>query len=428
MSMKFHDGGPAATGQKAFLATPVYENPSAAYTFSIQRSREFLHKAGIQTEYCLISGNCHIDDCRNSIVQEFLLSDCTDLVFLDADVSWEPRSLLTLCRYDCDIVGGVYPFRREDAGGALPVRLMLDRYEPDENGLVEVEGLPTGFMRIKRHVLEAMAKDAPAFWGKTDRRAPVPILFERCFENGDRFGGDIDFCRKWRALGGRVYAAAELRLGHVAKTIIRDSLGAWLRRRMEQTLPYVVGKLRSGETDLELFTELCAYRPNPFAAVEDVLALCALTARQAKGPIIEAGSGLTTIVMAAVTDQKVFCIEHDPMWAEYVAKLAREAEVTNIGLCFAPIRNGWYDLSEFPDLPAHFAVGLNDGPPRAFGSRMGFFDHFGHRCDTIICDDAGDPGYSESIQAWCGENNRRVDFVDSRAALIRPMSTEEKAA
>jgi acetone carboxylase gamma subunit len=42
----------------------------------------------------LLSGNCHVDDARNSVVREFLASDCTELVFIDADVSWEPETLV----------------------------------------------------------------------------------------------------------------------------------------------------------------------------------------------------------------------------------------------------------------------------------------------------------------------------------------------
>jgi hypothetical protein len=98
MSNHFYDEGEAATGKKVLLATTCYDKTAASYTFSIARSREALHKEGIQTAYLLLQGNCHVDDARNSVVRDFLESDCTDLVFLDADVDWEPADLLQLCK------------------------------------------------------------------------------------------------------------------------------------------------------------------------------------------------------------------------------------------------------------------------------------------------------------------------------------------
>lgn len=418
MSNLFWDGGPVASGRKVCLATTSYDNPDASYTFSIARTREAMHQAGIPTAYLLLQGNCHVDDARNTVVQHFLLSDCTDLVFLDADVSWEPENLIELCRYDRDIVGGVYPFRREGSKGNMPVRMLPGVLEPD-GGLLEVEGLPTGFMRIKRHVLEKLCETANHFTSRTELRSQIPILFERSFETGNRWGGDLNFCRKWRAMGGRVHAAYEMRLGHTAKTVIRDGLGAALRRQRGGTLRHLADSLRAGSTDLGLLTEARYAHGNEYAALEDVLSLCALV--KADGPILEAGSGLTTIVLAAAhPDQTVWCIEHDPAWAARVEQMALEAGTRNIAIVTAKIRHGWYDLGDdLKHMPARFSLGLNDGPPRIHGSRMGFFSAFGANTDTIIVDDADDPGYRGAIEDWCVTNRRTVDFVEERGALIR---------
>ena len=421
MSNLFHDIGPAASGQKVLLATTAYDSPDASYAFSIQKSRQALAEAGIQTAYLLLSGNCHVDDARGVVIQEFLLSDCTDLVFLDADVSWEPAALIELCRYDCDLVGGVYPFRRDDAKSRLnmPLRMIEGVLEPGDDGLIEVEGLPAGFMRMRRVVPETLAKTANCYWNRNDRRSKVPILFERTWEDGNRYGGDIAFCRKWRATGGKVHAAYEMRLGHTAKSIIWDSLGAGLRRQAGTTLRHIADRIREGSEDLTMFSEARRYTHNPFGALEDVLALCVLMARKAQGPILETGSGLTTILMAAANPgHEVYCIEHDEGWAAQLKVMAYAAGVTNIALCTQPIRNGWYDLSDI-ELPEKFALALVDGPPRHLGSRMPFYARFGEACETIIADDADDPGYAAAITTWATAHGRRVDFVADRAALIR---------
>lgn len=418
MSSFFHDEGPRATGQKVCLATVAYDSPDASYTFSIQRSREALRMAGIQSAYMLLSGNCHVDDARNNVVQNFLLTDCTDLVFLDADVSWQPESLVELCQYDRDLVGAVYPYRHTGNGDKMPVR-MVESTMQEEDGLVEVEGLPTGFMRIRRNVLEQLAANASSYWNRGDRRSQTPILFERTFENEIRWGGDLAFCNKWRAAGGKIYTAPEIRLGHTGKTIIYDSFGAWIRRHRNETLRHATERLRKGSSSIELVTEARDYVGNHgYVPLADVLMLSVLTARKATGPIIEAGSGLTTILMAAATDQTVYCLEHDPVWAARLEKMAIEAGV-RVSLCLAPLRDGWYDLEPFHDLPERFAVGLNDGPPRDLGRRMDFFERLGNRCDNIVVDDVDERAYADEVERWALDNARSIQFVDDRGALIR---------
>jgi predicted O-methyltransferase YrrM len=414
------------------LATVAYDSPDAAYVFSVQRSRQALSDVGIPTEYLLLSGNCHVDDARNHVVQEFLLTDCASLVFLDADVSWEPSALIDLCRHNADVVGGVYPFRRDDAESRLnmPVRMLPGVVEPDERGLIEVEGLPAGFMRISRHALATLVQHAPKYWNRNDRRSQMSVLFERTLSNGMRWGGDLAFCAKWRAMGGKVYAAFEMRLGHTAKTVLTDSLGAVLRRREGTTLRHMADKIRAGSESMELFGEARASQNNPYGATEDVLRLAAIMARKAKGPILEAGSGLTTVVMAAANPaQTVFCLEHDPMWFARLEQLADSAGVENIMACLCRIKDGWYDLSDptLP-LPKTFALGLNDGPPRTLGSRMGFFERFGDRCDVIVADDVDDAAYAEAVRSWANSHGRRFDVVGERAGLLRRVESLQEAA
>ncbi len=418
-----HDGAEMTGVKKIMLATTAYDSPDASYTFSIQRSRQALEEEGILSSYMLLSGNCHVDDARNRVVQEFLLTDCTDLVFLDADVFWEPESLIKLVSYDCDIVGGIYPYRREGEGIVafnMPVLMAPGEIKTNDQGLIEVIGLPTGFMRIRRIVLETLAKKAGHYHNRGDRRSKIPLLFERVLENGTRWGGDLNFCHKWIATGGKVFADPEMHLGHAVKSIIQDSLGAALRRQAGSTLRYVAQELAGGSMEVQLFQEAIKRAGNTYGAPAEVLALCAAMGRLADGPIIEAGSGLTTILLAAVTKHPVYCLEHDPIWAARLEEMIVESGVSNIGICLCPIKDGWYDLTDYEaELPAQFALGLNDGPPRLVGDRMGFYERFGHCTDTIIVDDADDRSYGTAIVEWCAENGKRVDFIEQRAALIR---------
>lgn len=422
--MLYDEGGPAfASGQKVMIATTSYGDPDFTYTYAISRSREALADAGIQSAYLLLQGYCHVDDARNAVVRTFLESDCTELLFIDADVSWEPDGIVQLCGRDLDIVGGVYPYRR--ASENMPMRLMDGRL-PDEEGMLEVEGLPTGFMKIKRHVLETLAQRSQIYFDKTEA---TPQIFERLTQaDHSRWGGDIAFCNKWRAAGGTVFADTELRLGHAAKIIYRDSLAAFLRRHSGRTLAHLIPKIRAETEKFTDYDELFQYEGNDFAADAGVLAMCVGIARKCRGPIIETGCGLSSLVMAAANpEQEVYSLEHLDFYAAKTRALSEEAGTRNLYVLCVPSDDFWYDLKKAAIPHRKFAFGFCDGPPRLLGTRMRFFEEIAPYCSVIAADDIGtDYKYAGKVRDWAEANGRAMTLL-GRAALLtkEPLITEQ---
>lgn len=417
MSNLFYDEGAPANGKKVMLATPSYGPTAPSYTYSIARSRQALNDAGINCSYLLLQGMCHVDDARNAICRHFLASDCTDLLMLDADVDWEPEGIVRLAKRELDIVGGVYPYRR-DGSDQMPVRL-LHKDSIDE--LMEVEGLPTGFLKIKRVVFEKMAPTVPKYFDKLE---PTHLFFDRPTPDNDmtRWGGDIAFCNAARKLGFRLFADSEIRLGHATTIIVRDSLGSHLRRVMGKTVKWVVDRIRSGvETDAD-YNELFKYISNTYAADPGVLATLVGIVRKCRGDIIETGSGLSSVVMAACTDSKVYSLEHIPHYAAQTLALCEEAEISNVGLCVRELKDFWYDLDSFEHLlPAKFTLGFCDGPPRLYGTRTKFLEKIAPRCEVIVCDDASsDMKYLNALQSWADQNGRTLQMLGRVALLTKP--------
>lgn len=416
MSAHFFDEGDPAVGKKILLATTCYDKAAIAYTFAIARSREALHAAGIQTAYLILQGNCHVDDGRNAVVRDFLQSDCTDLLFIDADVDFEPHHIVQLGKRELDVVGGVYPYRK-DGSENMPCRMMSERRIID--GLIEVEGLPTGFLKIKRHVLEKIAEQSPKYFDGIHETA---LVFDRPDPGPDktRWGGDIAFCNKWRAMGGRLFADAELRLGHTATIILRDSLGASIRRMSGTTMAHVITRVREGVETESDYNEAFRYIGNNYAADAPLLATVTALARKCRGPIIETGSGLSSVFMGAVSDSQVYSLEHLQHYAAQTVALCEEAGVSNVGVCCAPLKDFWYDVEKF-DLPNKFSLGFCDGPPRFYGTRMKFFEVLASRCSAILVDDVkSDIHFLNNVSAWAQANGRNFQILGRAALLTKP--------
>lgn len=408
---------PDAVGmrQAVLIATPTYQSLSAGYVLALYNSQAALAAAGIESMLGIFSGNCHVDDSRNKLVAEFLATECTDLMFIDADVHWRAGDLVRLLQYDRGVVAGAYPFRETDEG--YPVRWLTapgERMYTDADGLLEVAAVATGFLRIRREVLEQMAEHAPKFTdkGPLDGARTLPLIFERVIHNGERWGGDYNFCRKWRDLGGTIWLDPEMRFEHYGEHAYQGSVGSWQRRLDGRSMKYRLDEIRAGTESGETYLELHeAWGNNLWAAEGDLLTAAVLMARETEGPILECGSGLSTLVMAAAAGpgRMVYALENEWSWQIRLRQIANSVGLKNIKIECNPLENyGDYDWYSVPDwLPEQFGMAFIDGPPQSTrGGREGFLHQMADRLEpgcAVLMDDVGVSEANRATVARWGE-------------------------
>jgi hypothetical protein len=150
-------------GLHVFVATPAYDGKvDTDYCQSMIQAAYALPLMGIKiTASCLANG-AFIDLARNQFVQTFLddHQECTHLFFIDADVCFPPDALIGLVGLNLPVVAGVYRKREEDE--KYPIRYME---HPDgglwcEDNFIFADRVPTGFLCIRRDVVEEMSADA----------------------------------------------------------------------------------------------------------------------------------------------------------------------------------------------------------------------------------------------------------------------------
>jgi hypothetical protein len=175
---------------------------------------------------------------RNRIAFEAIEEGASDLVFIDADIAWEPATLLRLLSYDAPIVGGIMPTTTEEFGKVkYPFRALTPNHlRLEEDGLVEVQGLPTAFLRIRRDALIDLASKAPkASMSGYDKL--VPVLFDYSLrpygQDGSltHAGEDFHFCEVARENGYRIMLDPYLRLLHMKDVMLEGALADGLTRK-----------------------------------------------------------------------------------------------------------------------------------------------------------------------------------------------------
>jgi hypothetical protein len=161
-----------------------------------------------------------ISRARNTLSAKFLHTEgSTHLMFIDADIGWEPWHLLALLNADKDVVGGLYPMK------SLPVKWCVNgipgQVEDPDSSLIEVTKTGTGFLLIKREVFEKLNAH-PAVRPFTNDIGLDPALnqymktyFDTAVREGRYYSEDWTFCENWRDIGGQVWVDKRVLLKHV---------------------------------------------------------------------------------------------------------------------------------------------------------------------------------------------------------------------
>lgn len=217
---------------KIFVAIPVYDGKLQVQTVKCLLE-ETAVASGIGDELRVnFLPSCSVPaQGRNQLVQSFMDSDCDRLVFLDSDLTFEPGSLIKLAHSPAEFVGGSYRFKKIDESypiGWLP----KPELQWDENKLLEVAMLPTGFLALSRGVFEKFRESYPGreyeHWGHKSY-----AFFQMIFKDGVLYSDDSYFCKEWLDCGGKIYLDPEIALDHwdSAPTPFKGHIGNWLKNR-----------------------------------------------------------------------------------------------------------------------------------------------------------------------------------------------------
>src|ERR1700756_3732602 len=158
------------------VATPCFGGQvSSIYAGSIfQLQRAVRAKSNMDLKVLMRDGDALITRARANLVTLFLDDpSATHFLFVDADIGFTPEQVFRLIECGADMVAGVYPIKRVNwdkvkrvlmsdrpqvASAALDYVLEIE--DPDRvvvvNGFTRVRYAGTGFLMIRRHVLEKM--------------------------------------------------------------------------------------------------------------------------------------------------------------------------------------------------------------------------------------------------------------------------------
>lgn len=237
-----------------FIATPMYGGMCTGfYTQSLLTFQKTLAANNVTTTFSFMFNESLITRARNALVHNFLKTDATHLMFIDADIRFIPDDFLPMLATDLDIICGLYPkkeinwfavaeavksgVKNDDLKwhtGSMVVNLVggdVTQTVP-LNQPVEIKAGGTGYMLIKREVFEKLADKVPTYTNNVMDLAgglqiePICEYFATSIdpENNVLLSEDYHFCRVARQHGLKVWAAPWVRLAHLGSYLFEGGL------------------------------------------------------------------------------------------------------------------------------------------------------------------------------------------------------------
>lgn len=208
-----------------------------------------------------------------------------------------------------------------------------------------------------------------------------------------------------------------------------------LRRAIERIANLPIGEVPTSQMLSDLQS---GWANDGFAARIDFLTEVARQATLATKPILECGSGITTLLMGLLAGRrgiKVYSLEHIAEWRVRVMDAIEEFRIPNVEILLTPLRDfdgfAWYD-APLPELPETFALAICDGPPgETAGGRYGLLPVMGERLSAgsvILLDDAERPGELEALRRWQAEPVFAVDLRESKEGSFAVLTRQGAAA
>jgi hypothetical protein len=250
-------------GVTILVATPCYGGQIfQGYMHSVLALQRICDKIGWNLVVKTHGNESLIPRGRNLYVAMTLgIPQITHLLYIDADITFQPESVVRMIQEDRDITGGIYAKKGVNFAKIRdlavknpdmdPAKLEHIAYDyvinveggniPIQKGFIKCKYIGTGMMLIKRQVLEKMVEAYPETKYNNDiagYNAPELVdnfyaLFDCIIhpESKRYLSEDYLFCERWSKIGGEIWADITAELVH---TGTHSFSGSFLQHIMHQ--------------------------------------------------------------------------------------------------------------------------------------------------------------------------------------------------
>lgn len=216
--------------RKVAILTPAGDGRvDATYAYALAQTM-LLGGPELQFVPVMVCNDALVQRARNDLLTMVVESDCSDAIWIDADIAWDPQWVLRLLSHDVDVVGGTYR-HKTDAAETYVMNVRPEDLVMDTRGLIKVNSLGTGFLRMSRKALVALWETGAPYIsnGRQCRWA-----FDARPVDGDLVSEDVAACRVLAAKGIATYLDPAITCNHTGPKVFTGNAMPWLTNMRAQ--------------------------------------------------------------------------------------------------------------------------------------------------------------------------------------------------
>ena len=224
------------------VGTPVHRDLDLNYVMSLLELQKECTFRKIPFSVNFVKSSL-VTQGRQMIVSKFLESNCSHLLFIDSDISFNYTMFEKMLLADKEIILVPYPVKGFDKnklktliekGSTLDINLLGNQYTINfkdnlnniqiENGICELARGPAGFMLIKKEVFKKLIEKYPDYIikqptlidGKLIEYDSLYNFFDTHFRKEDNtyHGEDFWFCMLCTDIGIKIYGLIDEYISH----------------------------------------------------------------------------------------------------------------------------------------------------------------------------------------------------------------------
>lgn len=197
---------------KVLIGTPAHDGRvDVWYANSLVNTVKLSGKYNTEIVPVYMSYDSLVQRARNDLVRLALEEGFDALIFIDSDEEWDPEWVFSLLSRNEDVIGATV-VKKTDFEIAFNVKALKDKLEIEPSGLMEVECVGTGFMKLTRNALQKVWDVSPEY---TNEGRKCRMVFDVKLVDGELVSEDNVFCQKWRELGGKVWIDPSMTCNHI---------------------------------------------------------------------------------------------------------------------------------------------------------------------------------------------------------------------
>ena len=213
---------------KVLIATPAHDGRlDVWYTTSLVNSVRIAQDRGIFLHPVFMSYDALVQRARNDLFRLAVEGEYDHMIFIDADLEWNPMWIMELLGSDKDVVGGTYRKKTDDAEMYTVKTQNLEA----KDGLIKVESLGTGFVKLSKKALMALWESSPVYQneGREGR-----MVCDIQIVDGQLCSEDVVLFKKLGELGFDVWLAPWMTCAHIGTKKFYGNFEDFAKRLMTQ--------------------------------------------------------------------------------------------------------------------------------------------------------------------------------------------------